>query len=109
MKYIILLLICSACQQAPDTEAYNWDDPKNFVGPDSTAVIKNRWNWDTADKYIKGDHTIFAEDQNAVIIRSLGAYYCCDTVRTLNDTAIVKSVFDSTGTLIDFEIVKVLN
>lgn len=34
--------------------------------------------------------------------------YCCDTVRTLNHTAIVKSVLDTSGNLTGFEIVKVI-
>lgn len=70
MKYSILalLLIFSACQQTPDTEVYNPDDPKNFVGPDSTTVKKGGWNWDTAYKPIKRPNTIFVEDQNAVVI-----------------------------------------
>lgn len=41
-------------------------------------------------------------------IRSLGMYYCCDTIRTLNHTAIVKRVLDTNGVLVRFEIVKVL-
>jgi arginine repressor len=41
-------------------------------------------------------------------ISSGSATYCCDTIKTLNHTAIVKSILDTNGVLVRFEIVKVL-
>lgn len=81
MKYSIfaLLLICSACREEK-----------------------------------KEDNSIYVDMRGADTIppfaplTSLGSYYCCDTIRTLNHTALVKSILDTAGNLTDFEIVKVL-
>jgi hypothetical protein len=41
-------------------------------------------------------------------ISSGSATYCCDTIKTLNHTAIVQSILDTNGVLVRLEIVKVL-
>lgn len=54
------------------------------------------------------DKIIAKDSTPQVFVVSTGGVYCCDTVRTLNHTAIVKSVIDTNGMLIEFKIVKVL-
>lgn len=108
MKYSIfaLLLICSACQQEKETETVDLDDPAIWLSPDSTKIMKDVINLDSAPK--NNAQRTYVKDQNAVVFEFLGAYICCDTIRTFNHTAVVKSILDTAGNLTGFEIVKVL-
>lgn len=91
MKYFLIILLFSCSQPSG----------KIIIGEDSTEVTSGPATLKIQPSYDSGAFS-------GVTFASLGVYICCDTIRTFNHTAVVKSILDTAGNLTGFEIVKVL-